>query len=198
MMKTSTNEIETMLQHFVGGDQEIWRVLVNQIVDRLRWIVKKERKKYVSGVANDDTDSILSNAYIKMSRREADLREVLARTPPPFVRRFFCWCGQQIRDVLTRDQRQRVKHDERLVELRDIHASPVKEGATEIHKLTEVFFAVSQLSESDQELFDLLHIHELPLAEIAEFLGVDISTVKRRNAKLKLQIAAICRRAAQC
>ena len=189
MMTTSTNEIETMLQHFVGGDKDVWRILVNQIIDRLRAIVRKERNKYFSGVKNDETDSILGEAYLKMSGREADLRNVLARTPPPLVRRFFSWCGQQIRDVLTKDQRRNSRELARASELRDRYYARDKCFGPENYTSTDAFFAIEQLPAEFQELFDLLYVNGLTLAEAAAILGVSIATVKRLRAKLTFQIA---------
>ena len=53
----------------------------------------------------------------------------------------------------------------------------------DLHQLIE------QLPDALKEVFDLHYYHDLPQAEIAQLLGVDVRTIKRkwRAARLELQ-----------
>ena len=194
--ENQTTLVQGWIDRLRAGDPSARDALLACAIDRLERLTRKMLKGFPGVHRWEQTDDVLQNAILRLSRA---LRDVT----PPSSRDFFRLAAVQIR--------------RELIDLARHHSGPQGLGANLISNLggdasaslnpadhadvtydpsrlaewTEFHRQVEALSDAEREVVDLLFYQGLQQAEAAAVLGVSERTVKRRwqSARLALHEA---------
>jgi len=160
--------------------------LFRRVGDNLERLARSLLHGFPSVRRWEGTGDILQNAIIRLQR-------ALKAVTPTNPRQLFALAAEQIR----RELLDLARHYYGPRGLGANHASDpgsgfdasaAQAGPVELAEWCEFHEQVAKLPDEEREIIGLLHYQELPQAEVAELLGVDIRTVQRRwqQARLKL------------
>ncbi len=183
----NTTQLDQILSRFRDGEQPTQEMLLALAFERLRALTRKFLNGYPSVRRFEQTDDVLQNAAIRLSR-------ALESVHPQSAREFWGLAAIQIR--------------RELVDLARHYYGPLGEGANRadvaagtsirddsekrfdptdptdgphtLSEWTELHALVQELPDRERETFDLLYYGGLSQSEAANVLDVDVRTVKRR------------------
>ncbi|MBY0460950.1 MAG: sigma-70 family RNA polymerase sigma factor [Gemmataceae bacterium] len=181
MVKSTTAEIQSALDHFLAGDQAAKAELVNRAGDRLMILARKLLRGFGSGP--DETAAVVSEAYLKLHKALDEVR-------PTTVRQFFGLASLQMRRVLL-DLVRATKRGGRVVHegSGQFETPDSADGPSQSDLVTDLYTAIDTLDDDLKEVVMLLYFQGLTQAEAGELLGVHEDTVKRRWAKARVILA---------
>ncbi|MCY2978279.1 MAG: sigma-70 family RNA polymerase sigma factor [Planctomycetota bacterium] len=194
MSNLTTNEIELCIERMQSGDLAARDQLLTSACDRLRKITEKMMRQFPAVQRFEQSDDVLQNAVIRLSR---SLKQLTPRT----ARDFFGLASLEIRRELIDLMRhyygplgQGAREHALPVDDSDAPAHPAyhaPDTTNEPGKLAvwaEFHRHVESLSNEDREMFDLLWYQDLTQTEAAKVLGVSERTVKRRWQHARLAV----------
>lgn len=183
-----TTVLQQYLDRWHRGDEAARNELLRHAAGRLTRLARKMFRDFPALRRWEETDDVLQNALIRLSRALQDM-EI------PSVYDFFRVAALQIR----RELLDLAKHyfGAHGAGAHDAGPAPAPEPENDTHNpgrlavWTEFHRQVEALPAPEKEVFDLIWYQELPQAEVADLLKVDVRTVKRRwlAARLKLDQA---------
>jgi RNA polymerase sigma-70 factor (ECF subfamily) len=161
-----------------SGKQETWLALRAQAgdreaFDRLFRLLQEPLYRYIFSLvgARAPAEDVLQEVFILIYRKIRWLRE------PDLLRPWaYRIATREAFKHLKRERRWADKAEDELV-LLDLPAPPRDELAPEM--ITQL---VERLSPASRVVIVLHYLHEMPLAEIAEVMGIAVGTVKSRLA----------------
>jgi RNA polymerase sigma factor (sigma-70 family) len=170
-------QIQSMLRRFTEQcerSNQICNELIDRAARRLEALCGKMLRRSSPGVRRvADTGDILAPAVMR-------LRRALCEVSPLDPRAFFGLAGLQIRreliDIGRRVNKQLLQLDGEVVEVRP---SPSDNSAV-LECWTRFHDAVGRLPAERREVVELHWYQGLTLAEVADFVGRDFDTVKKR------------------
>jgi RNA polymerase sigma factor (sigma-70 family) len=177
-----TVALQACLDRWRAGDREAANDLMKMALDRLEKLARRMTRAFpnVRGVA--DTDDVLHNSLLRLLR-------TLQRLRPARTRDFFNLAAVHIRRELL-DLARRSKN-RRTVSLdnADSTALPNPEpiapddSGPEADRWVRFHEAVDRLPPEEREIVGLVFYHEWSQEQIAELLGVNVRTVRRKWKK---------------
>jgi RNA polymerase sigma-70 factor (ECF subfamily) len=194
-MSDASTQLQFWIDRLQAGDEQARQEVLNFAAERLRRLVRKMLKDYPGVGRWEQSDDVLQNTVVRLSRA---LREVR----PPTVRDFFRLAAWHIRRELI-DLARHYYGPEGLGAHHATHtpdragdgpAPPAPEATDESHdpgRLVgwgEFHRQIESLPEPEREVVDLLWYQGLSQAEAARLLGVTERTVKRRWAAARLKL----------
>lgn len=168
----TTTLLHQQIERLRAGDRAAQEELVRAVGDRMRRIARRMLQGYPGVRAAADTSDVLQNTFLR-------LLAALHKVRPESTRDFFQLAAyltrQELIDLLRRCSR---RHTEALP------PAVVDPGPAPDHLDAWLHFhqAVEQLPAVEREVVSLAFYHGWPQAQIAEVLGVDVRTVRRRWA----------------
>ncbi len=187
MAEENTTAAVQLYSNALAGDQPaepIIRALLDRSVRRLQLLcgnlLHRKYRRLTLPPLNLQTDEMLSAVVER-------LLKAMRSVHPQTVREFFALVNQHMGWELN-DLARRLDEQSSAVELREGLVPAPASSATVLtpdgHRMLE---AIDKLPEEQREVFDLVRIHGLTQAEVAEVLGVSAKTVQRRlNRSLML------------
>jgi RNA polymerase sigma-70 factor (ECF subfamily) len=161
--------------------------LLNHTCERLRGLAGRMLGRYPVVGRWEETDDVLQNALLRLSRA---LRDV----PPQSARHFYNLAALQIRRELLdlaakhagphADATHHLSHRDEKV----LTAAPAAEPA-DLEEWAALHQAVGELPEEEREVFNLLWYDGLDQERAAEVLGVSLRTLKRRWQAARLALS---------
>lgn len=182
-----TTLLQKCLDRWHRGDESARNELLRHASGRLTRLARKMFRDFPALRRWEETDDVLQNALIRLSR-------ALQEMEIPSVYDFFRMAALQIRrELLDLAKHHFGAHGPAA---NDAGLAP-PDAANDTHDpgrlalWTEFHRQVEALPAAEKEVFDLIWYQELPQAEVAALLKVDVRTVKRRwlAARLKLDRA---------
>ncbi|MEM1061296.1 MAG: sigma-70 family RNA polymerase sigma factor [Planctomycetota bacterium] len=189
--------VEAALGDLRAGDTQAREKLLAIAGDRLTAITRKIKRDFPAVSRWEQTDDVFQNASLRLYR-------ALGQVEIEDARHFFRLAATQVRRELI-DMARKYQgpqgsganhHTIGRAGLGDDgdQPPPAWEGAeltNEPGRVTawgELHEAIEQLPDDEREVTELLWYHQLPQADAAEILKVDVRTIKRRwrSARLKL------------
>ncbi len=160
--------------------------LLRRVGGNLERMARKLLHAYPSVRRWEGTDDVLQNATMRLLRA---LKDVTPANP----RQFFALAAEQIRRELLDLARHYygprgvgANHASGAFEAEDGHSGP-----SALDEWSEFHERVAQLPDDEREIVGLIHYQELPQAEVARLLGVDLRTVERRWQHARLRLHAL-------
>jgi RNA polymerase sigma-70 factor (ECF subfamily) len=182
-----TTVLQQCLDRWHQGDESARNDLLRHAAGRLTRLAHKMFRDFPALRRWEETDDVLQNALIRLSRALQDV-------PVPSVYDFFRLAALQIRrELLDLAKHYFGPHGPAVHDA----GQPPPEPENDTHNpsrlawWTEFHRQVEALPAPEKGVFDLIWYQELPQAEVADLLKVDVRTVKRRwlAARLKLDQA---------
>ena len=160
--------------------------LLRRVGGNLERMARKLLHAYPSVRRWEGTDDVLQNATMRLLRA---LKDVTPANP----RQFFALAAEQIRRELLDLARHYygprgigANHASGAFDAADGHTD-----ASGLDEWSEFHERVAQLPDDEREIVGLIHYQELPQAEVARLLGVDLRTVERRWQHARLRLHAL-------
>ena len=192
MSETTPSPTEGFLNRFRAGDPAALDALISHSENRLRHLSRRMLKNYPQVRRWEETDDVLQNAFLRLSR-------ALKATPPESARHFYNLAALQIRrELLDMSDRYQGAHGVGANHQTDPTGGKVAgradsaEGPGSVAEWAEFHRHVEKLPAEEQEVFDLLWYQELTQSEATEILGVSVRTLKRRWQSARMAIASAC------
>jgi RNA polymerase sigma-70 factor (ECF subfamily) len=184
----SVAAIEMWLGELRRGDAAAAERLLAHAYGRLQQMASRMMRQYPAVRRWDDTDDVWQAAAMRFHR-------ALGQTVPESLPHFFSLAGVQIRRTLI-DLARKHSGPLGLGENHDTHAGepPTPDPTNDPVSLadwTEFHEQVGRLPDDLREVFDLLWYGGVKPAEVAEQLGVNIRTVKRRWREARLLLSEL-------
>ena len=196
-MNDTTNtlvRLQSCLDRMKAGDPTARDDLIRMSYHRLEALVRRMLKKDDRVASWEQTDDVLQNAALRLWRS-------LERVAPGSVAEFLGLAATQIRRELIDlarhyfGQQGAGQHQAPPAPGgADGSTAPAFEGAettndpSRLAAWTEFHRAVGGLPPDERQLCEMLWYLGLPQDEVAQFLGVDVSTVKRRWRAVRLKL----------
>ena len=195
---SQTLQVQGYLDRLRGGDEAAHAELLNCACERLRRLTRKMIKGYPKVHRWEQTDDVLQNAAIRLERT---LRQLPVETARDFFRLAALHIRRELLDLAKHYYGPRgagAHHASHAEAPADSSGVPAPADAADVtHEPVRLATwsafheQVAALPEEEREVFDLLWYQEIPQAEAAELLHVNVRTIKRRwlSARMKLQDA---------
>lgn len=188
-MSPSDTQIQRLLDKIKSGTEFDRNELINHSCGRLLKLTRKMFHNFKSLRRWEQTDDVFQNALIRLHRSLLEVQVV-------DVRHFFNLAALQIR----RELLDLTKHYYGKLGLGANHHSDHQNGPDCIlanatnnpiqNKSMEKFHQnIDTLPEEEQEIINMLFYEGFNQEETAEFLGISLSTVKRRWHAARLKLA---------
>ena len=189
-----TERLQMIIDCLQAGDPKAKDELITVSLERLRWLAHKMLKGFPRVHRWNDTDDLLQNAWIRLSR-------ALKETHPDSVGGYLGLAATLIRRDLIDLFRHEygpegsARHhatDPQVADSQGIIRPQVEnQPASESGPLTQLQYQefhehVDRLPDEEREVFQLLFYLELTQAEIARCLNISVTTVKRRYRSARL------------
>jgi RNA polymerase sigma-70 factor (ECF subfamily) len=193
MCADQTTILQRCLDRAQAGDETGRVELIERAQERLRRLTSRMLADFPRLRPWEEPDDVFQGALLRLCR-------ALEEVTPGSVRSFFRLAAVQIRRELI----DLARHDYGQGNLAPrVGGATPRDSAPEwdhsdytldperLAVWTDFHRQVELLPEEEREVFDLLWYQELPQAEAAELVGVDVRTVKRRwqAARLRLHTA---------
>lgn len=193
------DSLHALLDRLRAGDSTAADALIEQSVERLRRLARKMLREDPRVRRWNDTDDVLQNACVRLHR-------AMRAKPPTDASHFFRLASMQIRRELI----DLAKHHYGPQGHGAHHASdpalpggeggrpPLYEdadptdGPKTLLRWTSMHEYVEKLSEKERDVFELMFYHGLTQEQVAQTLGVDVRTVKRRWRDAKITLKENC------
>jgi RNA polymerase sigma factor (sigma-70 family) len=178
---TTTQAIQSVLDRLrlAPGDPALRKELVALAYDRMAVVARR-----LLGPAYrsrpEDTAGLLAEAYLRLDSSLAEVR-------PESVRQLLGFAALQMRRALVdliRKDRGRARQG-----APEPPPGPTAPPGDDEDWRLELVEAVGRLDEGEREVVDLLFFQGLTQGEVADLLGIDESTVKRRWARARVRLA---------
>jgi RNA polymerase sigma-70 factor (ECF subfamily) len=187
MSGETTIRIQNCLDRLTAGDVAAQNELIDHAGRRLDHLARKIFSDFPRLKRWVDTDDVLQNACIRLTR-------ALASETPTSPREFFRLAALQIRRELLDLARHYygpeglgANHSSRNGEQIPVQADQSLNPA-HLAEWTEWHVAISQLPDEEREVFDLMWYYGLTQPEVASVLNLSLSTVKRRWQRARLAL----------
>lgn len=184
-----TIQLQALLDQANGGNLEARSQLLEQSYSRMLRITHRhlERFSTVRG-SGQETNDVLHDAYIRISRSMDELR-------PATVRQLMGLVALQTKRVLL----DAVRVLRRRPPVRPLGASGASDSAAipdppapsdpEGFPIWEVLELLDRLPADEREVVELLILLELPTIEAASLLGISDDTIRRRWSRARVKLA---------
>jgi RNA polymerase sigma factor (sigma-70 family) len=179
---TTTRAILERVRHD-PADVAARKELIARVYDRLAVVARGLLGPKATQWRPEDTFGLVNEAYPLLEAALADVR-------PGSVEEFFGFAAHKMRQVLIDLIRKDRGRDGRkkAAPLPDDGGSPSGSGSDDTDWRLDLMDAVERLDDDLRRVVDLRHFHGLTHAEVAEVLGVDERTVKRRWAEALVKL----------
>jgi RNA polymerase sigma factor (sigma-70 family) len=181
----STVQLQQWLDRLAEGDKTAGHQLVDLTYDRLTALTRRMFNDFPRLKKDGDATEVLHDSLLR-------LMSALDAVRPRTAREFYGLAALQIRRVLLDMARKPPQpttfgQDDQNVRLKGPDTNDPRRLAiwTEFHR------QVDALPTEDRELADLLYYQELSQDQVAEILGVDKSTVKRRWRAVRQKLRTV-------
>src|SRR5271157_1615767 len=191
--ENQTTLVQGWINRLRAGDPSARDALLACAIDRLERLTRKMLKGFPGVHRWEQTDDVLQNAILRLSRALQDVT-------PPSSRDFFRLAAVQIRRELIDLARHHsgpqglganIASNAGVDESARLNSADETHDPSRLADWTEFHRQVEALSDAEREVVDLLFYQGLQQAEAAAVLGVSERTVKRRwqSARLALHEA---------
>jgi RNA polymerase sigma factor (sigma-70 family) len=194
MSDTTIVRLQSCLDRLNANDPSARDELIKLSYERLAILVGRMLKKDDRVGAWEQTDDIVQNAALRLWK---SLEHVRPGSVPEFLGLAATQIRRELIDLARHyfGQQGAGMHQVALGPAGDSSTSPTPfEGAettydpSRLAVWTEFHRAVEALPDEERQLFEMLWYLGMPQDEVARFLGVDVSTVKRRWRALRLKL----------
>jgi RNA polymerase sigma-70 factor (ECF subfamily) len=177
-----TTWLHEQIERLRAGDRQAQEELVRAVGDRMRRIVRRMFQNFPGVRAAADTDDVLQNTLLRLL---AALRTIR----PASTRDFFQLAAYLTRQELI-DLLRRCRAPGGLLCVEAAGADP-RPSPEHLDAWLRFHQAVADLPDEHREVVSLAFYHGWTQAQIAEVLGVDIRTVRRRWAASCLRLREV-------
>ena len=185
--------LSLLVDRLQAGDATAREELIRAAHGRLEQLARKMLRQFPKVARWEQTDDVLQNALLRLDR-------ALKAVVPESSRKFLGLAAEQMR----RELLDMARHYQGAMGLGRNHQSGIQVGEAEsqggldpsdgspeeaeLERWTAFHESVAKLSEDDREVFMLTFYHGCTQVQIAEQLGIDERTVRRRwrTASLRL------------
>jgi len=194
----TTAQLQDLLVQLQAGGDKAREQLIQRSCERLRQLTHRMLRRYPSLQRWEQTDDVLQNATVRLYKSLQDIK-------PDTVGKFFGLASTQIRRELldlcrhhfgpeatakhykTNPKKEAGKESPQS----PVEAKPAPGDSGSIEAWTAFHDQVGELPERERQIVDLLFYQEMPHAEAASLLGVDVRTIRRwwQSARIKLHEA---------
>jgi RNA polymerase sigma factor (sigma-70 family) len=174
----ATTWLHQQVERLRSGDEAAREELVQAVAGRMRRIAHRMLQGYPGVRGAADTDDVLQNTFLR-------LLTALRKIRPDSTRDFFQLAAYLTRQELI-DLLRRRSHRQ-AVPLPRSAADPTP-SADHLDAWMHFHQAVEELPDPEREVVTLTFYHGWTQAQIAEIVGVDVRTVRRRWAAACLQL----------
>jgi RNA polymerase sigma factor (sigma-70 family) len=192
----STHHVQQLVARISDGDTTAREQLLQATCDRLLELTRKIKRDFPKVARWEQTEDVFQAATIRLCRalESADVID---------ARHYFRLAAMQIRRQLIDLSRHYqgacglgAHHQSAPDNRGDVHnefdpvdaANMQTDNPRKLAEWAEFHEQVDRLPESEKEVFDLLWYHALTQQEVADTLGVDVRTVKRRWRSARLTL----------
>jgi len=189
-MKPSDTNIQGLLDKAKHGSAEDRHILIYHACGRLLKLTRKMFNSFRNLKKFEQTDDIFQNALIRLHRA---LNEVQVEN----VRHFFNLAALQIR----RELLDLCKHyygkegigsrHADIIDKKYLVESQIEKNNGQFHDWTRFHELIEGLPAEEQEILNLLFYEGFNQEEVADFLEISLSTVKRRWQSARLKLAEL-------
>jgi RNA polymerase sigma-70 factor (ECF subfamily) len=163
--------------------------LMRRVGEALRRMASQLGGAYPAVGRWEETGDVLNAAVIRLLRALEDVK-------PESPRQFFALAALQIRRELI-DLARKYRGPEGLgknhASRADGFDAAASAGSTDLDRWREFHERVAQLPDEEREVMDLLYYQELPQAEAAAVLGINLRTLQRRWQDARVRLARLLR-----
>ena len=179
-------QLHGYVQRWQAGDSKAADELLRAVGHRLENLARRMLKGYPNVSAWVDTSDVFQGAVCR-------LLKTLEKLQPPTTRDFFNLAAAHVRRELldlARRYRGKVQPGGGQRSAREPRASDsIAPGELEVW--TRFHEAVERLPVEEREVFSLVLYHDWPQQDIADLLGVDVRTIRRRYNAASLKISTL-------
>ena len=167
--------------------------LIEAAMERMTAMARRMKRSFVAVGEWEQTEDVLQAAMIRLCRA---LGEVSVESERHFFRLAALNIRRELIDLARRYSQDSFLHVPQLAtsDTQTENAFDPFEVADQtfdpqsLSKWTELHVAIAELPEDEREVTELIWYHEQPQLEIANLLGVDVRTVKRRWRAARLRL----------
>ena len=190
-----TTQIQAHIDRLLAGDESARAELVQCTWDRLLKLTRQISLDYPPVRRWEQTDDIFQNASIRIWK-------ALEKVPLKNARHFLRLAAEKIRFELIdlvrhyqgplgqgRNHQTQLPQRESQTSMTPADRGIVTNDPSKVAQWADIHTQVEKLPDELKEVFDLIWYHDLLQSEVAQMLGVDVRTIKRRwrQARLELQ-----------
>lgn len=188
-MANHTNQLQTLIDLAIKGDNSAWEATLNHACERLRVLASRMMRTNHRVKRWAETDDVLQNSLIRLHRSLTEVR-------PETSRQYYGLATTQIRRELIDLARKHYgaegvganHHTDGGVAAENHRTDAEPESIEAWAKFHE---HVEKLPDPEREVVNLLWYEEMTQPEAGDVLGISLATVKRRwqSARLRLSEA---------
>jgi RNA polymerase sigma factor (sigma-70 family) len=180
--EVTTAQLQEWLERLANGDETACANLINLAYERLTILARRMFSGFPRLKSDIDASDVLHDSIPR-------LMHVLKAVRPGNEREFYGLAALQIRRVLL--DMARKPPPPALLARDGENADPTESDTHDPRQLaiwTDFHRQIESLPPDERELAELLYYQELSQERVAEILGVDTSTVKRRWRAIRLKL----------
>jgi len=189
-MKPTDTNLQNLLNKARNGSPEDRSILIHHSCSRLLKLTRKMFYSFRNLKRWEQTDDVFQNALIRLHRALNEVEIV-------DVHHFFNLAALQIRRELldlSKHYFGKEGSGKNLAYLFDPHLTidrQISENHNEFHDWTKFHELIEGLPPEEQEVLNLLFYEGFNQDEVAQFLTISLSTVKRRWQSARLKLAEL-------